>query len=74
MPPPQRSDRREAEHDIGVRRPGPRPPLVKPMTDPGDNPALIRAALLRKALADARQRAALARRLGFTHNEVLALQ
>ena len=40
---------------------------LQPMTDPRDNPALIRAALLRKALADARQRAALARRLGLTH-------
>ena len=44
------------------------------MTHPRDNPVLIRAALLRKALADARQRAALARRLGLTHHEVLALQ
>lgn len=41
---------------------------------PRDNPTFIRAALLRKALADARQRAALARRLGLAHNEVLALQ
>jgi DNA-binding MarR family transcriptional regulator len=37
-------------------------------------PPLIRAALLRKALADAAQRAALARRLGLTGNEVLAVQ
>ena len=47
---------------------------LQPTTDPRDNPALIRAALLRKALADARQRAALARQLGLAHNEVLALQ
>ena len=39
-----------------------------------ESPALIRAALLRKALADAAQRAALARRLGLTDNEVLAVQ
>jgi DNA-binding MarR family transcriptional regulator len=39
-----------------------------------ESPALIRAALLRKALADAGQRAALARRLGVTDNEVLAVQ
>src|SRR4051812_48438124 len=37
-------------------------------------PVLIRAALHRKALADARQRAALARRLGLTNSEVLAIQ
>ena len=35
---------------------------------------LIRAALHRKALADARQRAALARRVGLTDSEVLAVQ
>jgi DNA-binding MarR family transcriptional regulator len=35
---------------------------------------LIRSALHRKALADARQRAALARRLGLTDSEVLAVQ
>jgi DNA-binding MarR family transcriptional regulator len=35
---------------------------------------LIRAALLRKALADATQRAALARRLGVSEKEVLAIQ
>jgi len=34
----------------------------------------IRAALHRKSLADARQRAALARRLGLTDSEVLAVQ
>lgn len=34
----------------------------------------IRAALLRKGLADARQRSALARLLSLSHNEVLALQ
>jgi DNA-binding MarR family transcriptional regulator len=37
-------------------------------------PTRIRAALHRKALADARQRAALARRLGLTDSEVLAVQ
>jgi DNA-binding MarR family transcriptional regulator len=36
-------------------------------------PASIRASLLRKGLADAAQRAALARRLGLTANEVLAV-
>ena len=41
------------------------------LTDPV---MLIRAALHRKALADARQRAALARRLGLTDSEVLAVQ
>jgi DNA-binding MarR family transcriptional regulator len=35
---------------------------------------LIRAALYRKGLADARQRASLARRLGLTDSEVLAVQ
>jgi DNA-binding MarR family transcriptional regulator len=41
----------------------------------GDDPrTLIRAALHRKSLADARQRAALARRLGLTDSEVLAVQ
>jgi DNA-binding MarR family transcriptional regulator len=44
------------------------------MTVPPEPPPLIRAALLRKALADAAQRAALARRLGLTDNEVLAVQ
>jgi DNA-binding MarR family transcriptional regulator len=44
------------------------------MTTPRESPPLIRAALLRKALADAAQRAALARRLGLTDNEVLAVQ
>jgi DNA-binding MarR family transcriptional regulator len=39
-----------------------------------DSPTLIRAALHRKALADARQRAALARRLELTDSEVLAIQ
>jgi DNA-binding MarR family transcriptional regulator len=42
--------------------------------DPPDSSQLIRAALHRKALADARQRAALARRLGLTESEVLAVQ
>jgi DNA-binding MarR family transcriptional regulator len=41
------------------------------LTDPV---MLIRSALHRKALADARQRAALARRLGLTDSEVLAVQ
>jgi DNA-binding MarR family transcriptional regulator len=44
------------------------------MTDPADAPTRIRAALHDKALADARQRAALARRLGLTNSEVLAIQ
>jgi DNA-binding MarR family transcriptional regulator len=39
-----------------------------------DLPTRIRAALHRKALADARQRGALARRLGLTDSEVLAVQ
>lgn len=39
-----------------------------------DLPTRIRGALHRKALADARQRAALARRLGLTDSEVLAVQ
>jgi DNA-binding MarR family transcriptional regulator len=42
--------------------------------DSADAPPRIRAALHRKALADARQRAALARRLGLTESEVLAVQ
>jgi DNA-binding MarR family transcriptional regulator len=42
--------------------------------DPADAPTGIRWALHRKALADARQRAALARRLGLTDSEVLAVQ
>jgi DNA-binding MarR family transcriptional regulator len=41
--------------------------VVEPLTR-------VRAALHRKALADARQRAALARRLGLTDSEVLAVQ
>lgn len=44
------------------------------MAVPPEPPPLIRAALLRKALADAAHRAALARRLGLTDNEVLAVQ
>jgi DNA-binding MarR family transcriptional regulator len=44
------------------------------MTDAADSRTLIRAALHRKALADARQRGALARRLGLTDSEVLAVQ
>ena len=43
------------------------------MTDPDDAPTRIRAALHNKALADARQRAALARRLGLTNSEVLTI-
>ena len=39
-----------------------------------DSALAIRAALNRKALADARHRAALARRLGLTETEVLAVQ
>ena len=39
-----------------------------------ESPARIRAALFRKGLADAAQRTALARRLGVTGNEVLAIQ
>lgn len=39
-----------------------------------DRSELIRAALLRKGLADARQRAALARRLDVTDSEVVAIQ
>jgi DNA-binding MarR family transcriptional regulator len=44
------------------------------MTDAFDPTRSIRAALNRKALADARHRAALARRLGLTENEILAVQ
>jgi DNA-binding MarR family transcriptional regulator len=44
------------------------------MADALDPALSIRAALNRKALADARQRAALARRLGLTESEVLAVQ
>jgi DNA-binding MarR family transcriptional regulator len=44
------------------------------MTVPDELHPLVRAALYRKGLADARQRAALARRLGLTDNEVLAVQ
>jgi DNA-binding MarR family transcriptional regulator len=39
-----------------------------------ESPAPIRAALLRKGLADSAQRAALARRLGVTESHVLAIQ
>lgn len=42
--------------------------------DVSDSTVSIRAAMNRKALADARQRAALARRFGFTENQVLAVQ
>jgi DNA-binding MarR family transcriptional regulator len=44
------------------------------MADDPDSSLSIRAALHRKALADARQRAALARRLSVTENDVLAVQ
>ncbi len=53
--------------------PEPEPDLL-PEPDPTELPTLIRAALHRKALADARQRSALARRLGLTESEVLAVQ
>jgi len=49
----------------------PKPDEVAP---DADLPTRIRASLHRKALADARQRAALARRLGLTDSEVLAVQ
>src|SRR3954447_6768531 len=49
-------------------------PMSQATGDTGDAPTAIRAALHRKALADARQRAALARRLGLTDSEVLAVQ
>src|SRR3954451_24494009 len=51
-----------------------RSPTESTMPEVADAPTLIRAALHRKALADARQRAALARRLGLTDSEVLAVQ
>jgi DNA-binding MarR family transcriptional regulator len=44
------------------------------VTDLAEAPTRIRAVLHHKALADARQRAALARRLGLTESEVLAIQ
>ena len=44
------------------------------MSDPHEPAQRIRAALLRKGLADANHRAALARRLGLTESEVLAIQ
>ena len=44
------------------------------MADALESALSIRAALNRKALADARHRAALARRLGLTSTEVLAVQ
>jgi DNA-binding MarR family transcriptional regulator len=50
------------------------PEIHDATADVGDPPTHIRAALHRKALADARQRAALARRLGLTDSEVLAVQ
>src|SRR3954466_3385501 len=49
-------------------------PIPDAPTDAADAPTGVRAALHRKALADARQRAALARRLGLTDSEVLAVQ
>lgn len=50
------------------------PISTEPLPDGDDPGTLIRAALHRKSLADARQRAALARRLGLTDSEVLAIQ
>jgi DNA-binding MarR family transcriptional regulator len=47
---------------------------VEDTAEIADAATLIRSALHRKALADARQRAALARRLGLTDSEVLAVQ
>jgi DNA-binding MarR family transcriptional regulator len=47
-------------------------PADRTVSNPPEVQTLIRAALLRKGLADARQRAALARRLGLADNEVLA--
>src|SRR5919201_3910989 len=47
---------------------------IEGVPEDADLPTRIRAALHRKALADARQRAALARRLGLTDSEVLAVQ
>jgi DNA-binding MarR family transcriptional regulator len=44
------------------------------MTAQDEPHPLVRAALYRKGLADARQRASLARRLGLTDSEVLAVQ
>jgi DNA-binding MarR family transcriptional regulator len=44
------------------------------MVGPHEPGQQIRGALLRKALADANHRGALARRLGLTENEVLAVQ
>jgi DNA-binding MarR family transcriptional regulator len=49
-------------------------PGATDVSDIAEPLVLIRAALHRKALADARQRAALARRLGLTNSEVLAVQ
>jgi DNA-binding MarR family transcriptional regulator len=49
-------------------------PADRTELNPPDAQTLIRAALLSKGLADTRQRAALARRLGLTDNEVLAAQ
>lgn len=49
-------------------------PADRTVSNATESQTLIRAALLRKGLADARQRAALARRLGLTDNEVLAAQ
>ena len=42
--------------------------------EPADNRLGIRAALHRKALADARQRTTLARRMGLTQTELLAIE
>jgi DNA-binding MarR family transcriptional regulator len=44
------------------------------MTTASDRAAAVRASLMRKSFADAAQRAAVARHLGLTESEVLALQ
>src|SRR5262245_9533064 len=55
--------------------PDPRPSAVSAAVGTGSvSPPDIRAALLRKALADARQRRALGRLLGLTDTEILAIQ
>jgi len=59
-------------HPQGTGNPGAATP-ANPDETP-DSLAAIRGALLRKALADARQRGALARQLHLTDTEVLAIQ
>jgi DNA-binding MarR family transcriptional regulator len=49
-------------------------PAVPNVRGPGKRSAALRACLLRKSLADCRQRAAAARMLGLTATDVLALQ